>query len=421
MSSYFKKYFLAFLILLLCNGYSYGSHHNLPKVTLGVEVLESMHYKPLRGKKVGLLTHAAGVNSKGILTFKAFASHPQIKLTAIFCPEHGLMSKIEAEKHVDHSQYQGIPVYSLHGDHRKPSSQMLKNVDILVVDIQDIGARSYTYISCLKLCIEACFEQGVEVLVLDRPNPLGGLKVSGPMMDKAFMGYLGAFPIPYIYGLTIGELAIMTVKEKGWLNLKHKPKKQALSIVPMKGWKRSMLWQNTGLKWVPTSPNIPSANAAMGYALSGLGCQIGGFGHGIGTNYPFCFLSHPQLSTDILLKYLKQMPIDGLEFEKAKTKNKKGQSVEGIYLHIKNWHKLKPTDLSFYLMPLACKINKKNVFAKASNLEKELFNKHTGSLALWKALVQKGAYTPIHSFIQEWDKSNKTFQNTSKRYYLYKE
>lgn len=399
------------------------SSSKVKAVQLGVEVLASLGYKPLLGKKVGLLTHAAGVDSNGKPTYEVFAGDSRIQLQAIFSPEHGLFSQEEASKSIDHSTYKGIPIYSLHGKHRKPTPEMLRGLDILVVDLQDIGVRSYTYISCLKLCIEASFEQGVEVLVLDRPNPLGGQKVSGPLMEKKYSGYLGAFPIPYVYGLTIGELAYMTVKEPGWLSLSPKLKhpKKKLTILPMQGWKRSMLWQDTGLKWTATSPYIQDLAAVLGYATTGLGCQIGGFTHGIGSPYPFRLLSHPKLSPEALCEKLQALPIKGLRFKVIQTQSKHGKPLSGVYIYLNNWKALDPTAFSFYLMPLACICSGENVFAKASTQEKELFNKHVGCSYLWESLVKYGKNTDIAALERAWKKQNHSFQERSRKYYLYPE
>ncbi len=394
-----------------------------PKIKLGVDVLASMSYQPLRGKKVGLLTHAAGVNSLGVPTYQVFAEEGRVQLQAIFSPEHGLFSKEKASQSIDHSHFQGIPVYSLHGKHRKPTPEMLRGLDLLVVDLQDIGVRSYTYISCLKLCLEACFEQGVEVLILDRPNPLGGQKVSGPIMEKKYSGYLGAFPIPYVYGLTVGELAHMTVKEPGWLSISSKTKhpKKKLTILPMQGWKRSMLWQDTGLKWTATSPYIQDLPAVLGYASTGLGCQIGGFTHGIGSPYPFRFLSHPKISPESLLKKLQTLPIRGLKFKVLHTQDTLGKSLSGVYVYLHNWKDLDPTALSFYLMPLACELSGQNVFAAASANDKEIFNKHVGCSHLWESLVKHGKHTNIAALEKAWKKQNQSFQERSRKYYLYPE
>lgn len=421
--SYFK-YIRRLLCCLGCILVVHSTVHagddTLAKVKLGSEVLADMGYKPILGKSIGLLTHAAGVNSQGIPTYKILREDPRVNLKALFSPEHGLFSKAEASQSIDHSQYRGIPVYSLHGKHRKPTPEMLKGIDSLLVDIQDIGVRSYTYISCLKLCMEACFEHGIEVMILDRPNPLGGLKVDGPIMEKQYMGYLGAFPVPYVYGLTIGELAHMTAKEPHWLSSTQKLKKpKKLSIIPMQGWKRSMLWQDTGLHWTATSPYIQDLCSVLGYATTGLGCQIGGFSHGIGTPYPFRLLSHPSLDAEALAQKLRALPIKGLSFKAITTQNTQGKAVSGVYIYLSNWKALRPTLFSFYLMPLACELKGINVFAKASAKDKEMFNKHVGCSLLWNSLVKHGKHTDIGLLAKEWDKQNQKFQDRSRKYYIY--
>jgi uncharacterized protein YbbC (DUF1343 family) len=181
----------------------------LPPVMLGIDVLEAEKFAAIAGKKIGLLTHPAGVNRRGESTIDVIRRAPNVKLVALFAPEHGLWGLDKAGDNFADTidKRTGLPVYSLHGKTRKPTKEMLKGLDALVIDLQDIGTRSYTFISCLRLTMEACFENGVEVIVLDRPNPLGGLKVDGPPLDAEYVSYVGAFRIPYVHGLTIGELA----------------------------------------------------------------------------------------------------------------------------------------------------------------------------------------------------------------------
>jgi uncharacterized protein YbbC (DUF1343 family) len=242
---------------------------------LGIDVLEAQGFATLAGKRVGLLTHPAGVNRFGVSTIDVLRRSPKVRLVALFGPEHGIYgdeaAEIQIADRVD--KRTGLPVYSLYGKHRKPTKAMLKGLDALVIDLQDVGSRSYTYVSCMRYAMEACFEEGVEVVVLDRPNPLGGLKVDGPMLDSEWMSYVGAFRVPYVHGLTIGA---------------------------MRGWRRSMRWPETGLRWVPTSPMIPDFSAAVGYAMTGLGTYIGGFRHGVGQRYPFRGLLHLRITSDVV-------------------------------------------------------------------------------------------------------------------------
>ena len=264
------------------------------KVMLGIDVLESRKFAPIAGKKVGLLTHPAGVNRFGTSTIDVLRRARNVKLVALFGPEHGIYGNEKAEvpilDRIDSRT--GLPVYSLYGKYRKPTPQMLKNIDVLVIDLQDIGSRSYTYASCMLRAMEACFENGKPVVVLDRPNPLGGIKVDGPGLDIQFKSYVGMFQVPYVHALTIGELARLAKYTKNAMEITSKEQQNGkLTVIPMSGWKRSMLWTDTGLRWVGTSPAVPTVAAAMGYPMTGLGCQLGGFQHGYGTQYPFRFLT----------------------------------------------------------------------------------------------------------------------------------
>jgi uncharacterized protein YbbC (DUF1343 family) len=179
------------------------------KIMLGIDVLQSEGFAQLKGKRVGLLTNQAGVNSEGKSTIDVLSQASNVRLVALFGPEHGIDGKEKAEQPIDNQIHPktGLPVYSLYGKYRKPTSQMLQKIDVLVIDLQDIGVRSYTYVSCMRLAMEACFEHHIEVVVLDRPNPLGGMKVDGPIIEDRFISYVGAVPVPYVHGLTIGEIA----------------------------------------------------------------------------------------------------------------------------------------------------------------------------------------------------------------------
>ena len=178
----------------------------------------------------------------------------------------------------------GLPVYSLYGKYRSPTAKMLQGLDAMVVDLQDVGVRSYTYVSCMLRTMEACFQHGVEVVILDRPNPLGGRKVDGPLLDKEWRSYVGDFFVPYVHGLTIAELARMAKHTPGWMRVTESQRRSGkLTVIPMENWNRDMQWPATGLQWTATSPYIPNLSAVLGYSMTGLGAQVGGFSHGIGT------------------------------------------------------------------------------------------------------------------------------------------
>lgn len=390
-----------------------------PKVMLGIDVLEARNFAPLKGLRVGLLTHGAGVNGRGVPTWKVLYDSPAVNLTALYGPEHGIDGKTKAEVYVPSTTHAetGLPVYSLYGPNRKPTPEMLQGIDILVVDLQDIGVRSYTYVSAMRLAMEACFEQGIPVMVLDRPNPLGGLKVDGPPLDKHLMSYVGSFRVPYVHGLTIGELAVMAKNIPGWMEVDEAVQKNGkLYIIPMRGWRREMLWPDTGLRWTPTSPAIPDFSAAVGYAMTGLGCQLGGFRHGYGEGYPFRLLNYRQKSPDQVAATLNSLALPGLRFQPMP----EGRQP-GAYVVVTDWDKLRPTEVSFQMMRLACDWSDSgNPFAEATSAQQRLYKIHVGSEAWWNEISTRGSRARVDKFVDEWTALAREFQKSSSRYWLYK-
>ena len=389
-----------------------------PTIKLGIDVLADQKFAPLSGKRVGLLTHPAGVNRFGVSTVRILKQSEEVNLVALFGPEHGIYGNEKANTPVDNAidSKTGLPIYSLYGKYRKPTAKMLEGLEVLVIDLQDIGTRSYTFISCMKLALEACFENGVEVMILDRPNPLGGLKVDGPPMEKSWQSYVGAFQIPYVHGMTIGELARMAVSKAGILDLTDAQRTNGkLTVVTMDGWRRYMSWPKLGLKWIAPSPIIPDFPAAVGYAMTGLGAQLGSFQHGIGSEYPFRVLTHKTASLDELERELNRRSIPGITFKK---KSFKGGSKTGLYVRITDWSAWRPTELSFHMMQIAA-LFEPNPFAKATDNQSSLFNKHVGSTSWWNEISQKGPNTNRAGFIGVWERQSKQFQLQSRSFWLY--
>ena len=217
------------------------------RIMLGVDYLEARNFDVLQGKRVGLLTHPAGVNSKGKSTVLVLHSSNSVNLTALFGPEHGIYgdekASVPVDDKIDHRT--NLPVFSLYGKFRKPTPKMLSNLDCIVIDLQDVGVRCYTYVSCMRYVMEACFEAGVEVIVLDRPNPLGGLKVAGPMIDSEWISYVGAFPMPFVHGMTIAELALWSKQTPGVFKNRGKGAKKGSYFNTDAKWERSMTWPST--------------------------------------------------------------------------------------------------------------------------------------------------------------------------------
>ena len=393
-----------------------------PSITLGIDYLEKSKFAVLTGKRVGLLTHPAGKNGMGESTVDVFVRSNEVNLVALFGPEHGIYGDEKASVPVDDKidKKTGLPVFSLYGKFRKPTSKMLTKIDSLVIDLQDVGVRCYTYISCMRYAMEACFEAGVEVVVLDRPNPLGGIKVAGPPMDEACMSYVGAFQIPFVHGLTIGELALWSKKVSGVLNTEDTNRKKGkLIIVPMLGWTREMTWPQTGLSWYPTSPNIPTLDAVAGYPMTGLGAQMGKFKHGIGTKHPFRFLTYEGKSADALKTALDQLNIPGLAFKIKTLLSSNGEKKDGVYIVINDWEKWRPTDLPFFMMQLSALWQTPSPFSEASDSEIMLFNKHVGSQSWWDALVTDAGSVNTKKFLAKWNLDSERFVSLVKPYLLY--
>lgn len=241
----------------------------IPEFRLGNEVLFSRYHHLIEGKRVGLITNQSGVNSRGESTIDVLAQDPSVNLTALYGPEHGIDGQAKAGAFVESYIHPtlGIPVYSLYGSTRMPTEAMLQDIDVLLFDVQDVGARTYTYISTLNYAMKAAKQYGKSVIVLDRPNPLGGEIVEAPVLEDAFETFVGVDNLPMAHGMTVGELARFFNREID----------ADLTVVPMEGYTRDMIFQDTGLEWIPTSPNIPDIDSVFGYMATGLGEGTGIF------------------------------------------------------------------------------------------------------------------------------------------------
>jgi uncharacterized protein YbbC (DUF1343 family) len=286
-------------------------------VRTGLDVLLEDYPDYLKGKTIGLVTNHTGISRKGEKNYKLFENNPDITLKRIFAPEHEFYSEAStgAKVEYDNQKGSGAEIISLYGNTRKPTTEMLEGIDLVIYDIQDVGARFYTYISTLGIVMEAAGENGVNVMVLDRPNPLGGEIIEGAILDTAFKSFIGYFPIPARYALTVGELSQMAVKE-GWLSSVP----PELIIVTMDDWERSMFFDDTDLPWIPPSPNIPDLETAMIYPGICL-YEATNVSEGIGTNKPFKQIGAPWMNYDIA-KEMKIQGLKGVDFKYAKFKPK---------------------------------------------------------------------------------------------------
>ncbi|HEY4246676.1 MAG TPA: DUF1343 domain-containing protein [Lacunisphaera sp.] len=397
---------------------------------LGIDVLQADGFAALRGKRIGLLTHPAGVNRDGVSTIEILRNAPGIKLVALYAVEHGLYNDMPAETpfpdQIDRRT--GLPVFSLYNGKTKnfvPTRAQLQGIDALVIDLQDIGTRSYTFAGAMKSALEACFANGKEVIVLDRPNPLGGMKVDGPPMDAKWMSDVGRFRVPYVHGLTIGELALMArdLKPPGGIDVTSALRAHGkITVIPMRGWRRTMLWPDTGLAFVPTSTNIRDFETCEAYPMTGLGCMVGGFRNGIGSEYIFRGLSYPSVKPEIIERDLQALKVAGITFHRITvppTKPNQPPSI-GFLISIVDRGAWRPTELDFKLMKLACQLDRKNPFAQLTPAEKRTFLIHVGSTAFFTDLAAKGASIDVDRWLREWRKQADAFQAQSHKYWLYR-
>jgi uncharacterized protein YbbC (DUF1343 family) len=392
-------------------------------VMLGIDVLESTGFAAIRGKSIGLLTHPAGVDMHGMSTIEVLRHAPGVHLVALFAAEHGLRREsLAGANSLDHVDGQtGLMVHSLyHGTGTKPTRAQLKGIEAMVIDLQDVGVRSYTFVSAMKMCLEGCFENGVEVIVLDRPNPLGGLKVDGPPLDPQLVSYVGEFRVPYVHGLTIGELARLAKAAPDILKISDAARASGrLTVVAMRGWRRSMRWPDTRLIWVPTSQLISDFSAVEGYAMTGLGSQVGGFRSGIGTAYPFRGLSYHGVRFDTLEKDLKALNIPGIGFRRVSVPDPKtGKPDLGLYVEITDWDLWRPTELGLSLIRLACKYDPRT-FATAPKNELGTFQKCLGSAAFYNDVLANGARVDVESYVRDWQVKAQFYQQQSRKYWIY--
>lgn len=400
-----------------------------PRVMLGIDVLEADGFAALQGRRVGLLTHPAGVDRAGRSTIDVLRHAPGVKLVALFGPEHGIYGDAAANAPIANSvdPKTGLPVYSLFGGTRKPTKAMLRGIDALVIDLQDIGSRSYTFASAMRRALEGCFENDVEVIVLDRPNPLGGIKVGGPLLDAAWsrQNYVGAFRVPYVHGLTIGELARMTKGAPSPDFPEAIRQRGKLTVIAMRGWERSMRWPETGLTWVPTSGLLPDWEAVQGYPMTGLATFWDpprmdiGFRHGLGPNFPYRGLSFKGVSLDTLERELRALNVPGVKFRRIQTSDREGRPMSGMYVDIVDYDAWQPTELNAHLMKLACRLSGTNPFAAVPGRKFDLFLRHLGSASFLAALARDGADVDVSAWIQRWREEAAIYRQQSRKYWLY--
>ncbi len=349
------------------------------------------NYDLIEGKNVALLTNNTGRNSKGELTAEIFSQSDKFKLVSILTPEHGFYASVPAGQKIDDDTLYSVPVHSLYGRNRRPTRKQLENCDIVVVDIQDIGVRSYTYFSTVYNTMDACAEYGKKMLILDRPNPMGGNIVDGNVLENKFKSFIGIVPVSYVHGCTIGELATMANKE-GWLPKDEDgdPRECDLAVMRMDGWKRWMRWEDTGLQWVATSPNIPTPDAVRGAAVLGIFGELGTMYIGIGTERPFQYLARPDFDVKEIANNLAGIKIDGMQLLpiqfSPEEKIFKDKELKGFMLSFFYNKNFRPYSSGIKIM-LGVRKSNSGAFPKkgVSRQKEKMFKKATGTDKLYDA------------------------------------
>lgn len=389
------------------------------QVKTGIDVLKESNFKLLEGKRVGLITNPTGVDRNLKSTVDILFEAENVNLTALYGPEHGVRGDHAAGEYVDFyiDEKTKVPVYSLYGKTRKPTKEMIENVDVLVYDIQDIGSRSYTYISTMGLAMETASENNIEFIVLDRPNPIGGNRVEGPLVEDGFYSFVSQFKIPYVYGLTCGEVAELINNEK----MLENGVKCNLTVVKMEGWKREMTFEETGLEWVPTSPHIPHKDSPYYYSATGIIGELGTVSIGVGYTIPFQTFAASWINNSELANKLNSYHLEGVIFRPITYKPfyamGKGEYLHGVQLHITDFEKVKLTEIQFYFLQAVKEIHTdKDIFELAAPNRINMFDKVMGSDKIRKAFTKNWKFEDIkEAFYSNAEK----FKDFSKKYYLY--
>lgn len=387
-------------------------------VTTGVEQLRNRNFDILKGKRVGLITNPTGVDSRLKSTVDILHDSDQFELVALYGPEHGVRGDVHAGDKVESTQdpKTAIPVYSLYGKTRKPTKQMLKGVDVLVYDIQDIGCRSFTYISTLGLAMEAAAEQDIEFVVLDRPNPINGLKIEGCLTEDKFTSFVSQFKIPYLYGLTCGELANM-LNQEGMIGTKR----CRLTVVPMQGWRRDMTFKQTGLPWVLASPHIPQSESAQFYPVSGIVGELGYLSIGVGYTLPFQLFAAEWVDADALCGALNSLQLPGVAFRPIHFKPfyaaLQGKNAQGVEVYILDYSAARLSDIQFYVAQEMARLwPDKALFDHADPKRFNMFDKVSGSDSIRNKFSINHKFEDIRGY---WTKDEESFRKLSQPYYLY--
>lgn len=386
------------------------------KVQTGIEVLRADGFKLLEGKRVGLTTNPTGVDSNLKSTIDILWEAENVNLVALYGPEHGVRGNVHAGDVVDNEvdKKTGLKMYSLYGKTKKPNKEMMDEIDVMVYDIQDNGCRSYTYISTMGMLMEACIEHGKELIVLDRPNPLGGEKIEGCLVEDGYISFVSQFKIPYLYGQTPGELAL-------YLNATDYENKCKLTVVEMKGWERDMTWDETGLEWIVASPHVPHGQSAVFYPVTGIFGEFGYISIGVGYTLPFEVMGAPWINADTLAEAMNALELPGLEFRpiyyKPYYSTFQGELCQGVQIHILDYEKARLSEVQFLVVQELMRLwPEKDWFQLCNQKRFGMFDKVCGTNKIREMFGKRYQWEDIREY---WYKDVEAYREASSKYYLY--
>lgn len=374
---------------------------------LGIDTLRDSGFAAVAGKKIGLVTNQTSTDTSGERDRVILRRARNVNLTTLFTPEHGLDGTELAGKYVPSRRdpVTGLPAFSLYGSTRKPLPGMLRGLDALVFDLQDVGCRSYTYLSTMARCMEACGENNVEFVVLDRPNPLGGNRVEGPGVEREWISFVGQYPVPYVHGMTAGELAKM-INAQHWMAAACR-----LTVVPMRGWNRGMTWRETGLRWIRSSPNIPRGNSPEYYVATSIVGDLSGLDLGIGTEAPFERVAAEYLNAENFAAGLRALNLPGVQAAPYH-----GGGGGGVTLRIDPHAGANLTALNVYIASALYRAGGTRLFAKPKADPDQMLYKVYGSRAL-QTQVENGA-SP-EAIINAWNPGVERFRRERQPFLIY--
>lgn len=381
------------------------SRNRVGRVQTGLDVLEAEKFAPLRGKHIGLITNHTGLDYQERTTINVLAHAPGVEVVALFSPEHGIAGHSDEKFSSSRDASTGLPIYSLYGDHLRPTDEMLQGIDALVFDVQDAGVRFYTYTSTMAYCMEEAAKRNIAFFVLDRPNPLNGDIIEGPMLDADKTSFVAYYPLPVRYGLTIGELA-QFVNTENHINAQ-------LHVISMKNWHRNYYFESTGLKWIPPSPNLRTLKGSMLYPGLEI-LQNAGVSVGRGTEAPFEEFGAPWIDGEEIAALLNAKGLPGVHFVNQPfipvSGLYAGQHCRGVGVRVTDRAALRSMRVG---LEIAAALHKK--YPDHFDVTKILLLLGNDS-----TIQQLQAGTPPPEIIANWNKDLAAYDVVRRRYFLYK-